>query len=61
MQLNSNPLTIATYLKHYDYAVIRDDGKHKLVQLKNFKLVQIESIEDDSYTIQEAVGATSRL
>jgi hypothetical protein len=53
MQLNSNPLTIDTYLKHYDYAVIRDEGKHKLVQLENLKLVQIESSEDDSYTIQE--------
>jgi hypothetical protein len=53
MQLNSNPLTIDIYLKHYGYVVIRDEGKHKLVQLKNLKLVQIESIEDDSYTIQE--------
>jgi hypothetical protein len=53
MQLNSNPLTIDSYLNHYDYAVIRDEGKNKLVQLKNLKLVQIESSEDDSYTIQE--------
>jgi hypothetical protein len=53
MQLNSNPLTIDTYLNHYGYAVIRDEEKNKLVQLKNLKLVQIESIEDDSYTIQE--------
>jgi hypothetical protein len=53
MQLNSNPLTIDIYLKHYDYAVIRDDGENKLVQLKNLKLVQIESIADDSYAIQE--------
>jgi hypothetical protein len=53
MQLNSNPLTIDTYLKHYGYAVIRDEEKHKLVQLKNLKLVQIESSEDDSYAIQE--------
>lgn len=53
MQLNSNRLTIDTYLKHYDYAVIRDEEKHKLFQLKNLKLVQIESSEDDSYVIQE--------
>ena len=53
MQLQSNPMTIDTYLKHYGYAVIRDDGKYKLVQLKNLKLVQIESSEDDSYAIQE--------
>jgi hypothetical protein len=53
MQLQSNPMTIDTYLEHYGYAAIRDDRKHKLVQLKNLKLVQIESIEDDSYTIQE--------
>ncbi len=53
MQLNSNPLTIDTYLKHYDYAAIQDDEKNKLVQLKNLKLIQIESSEDDSYVIQE--------
>jgi hypothetical protein len=53
MQLNSNPLTIDSYLNHYGYAAIRDDGKNKFVQLKNLKLVQIESSEDDSYTIQE--------
>jgi hypothetical protein len=53
MQLSSNPLTIDAYLNHYGYAVIRDEGKNKLFQLKNLKLVQIELIEDDSYTIQE--------
>jgi hypothetical protein len=53
MQLNSNPMTIDTYLEHYGYAAIRDDEKHKLVQLKNLKLVQIELREDDSYVIQE--------
>ena len=53
MQLQSNPMTIDTYLEHYGYAPIRDDGKHKLVQLKNLKLVQIELREDDSYIIQE--------
>jgi hypothetical protein len=53
MQLNSNPLTLDSYLNHYGYTAIRDDGKYKLVQLKNLKLVQIESSEDDSYTIQE--------
>jgi hypothetical protein len=53
MQLNSNFLTIDSYLKHYDYAVIRAEGKNKLVQLKNLKLVQIESSEDRSYIIQE--------
>ena len=37
----------------YGYAAIRDDEKHKLVQLKNLKLVQIELREDDSYVIQE--------
>jgi hypothetical protein len=53
MQLNSNLLTIDVYLEHYVYAVIRDDEKHKLVQLKNLKLIQIESSEDNSYVIQE--------
>lgn len=53
MQLQSNPMTITTYLEHYGYAVIRAEGEHKLVQLKNLKLVQIESIPDRSYIIQE--------
>lgn len=53
MQLQSNPLTISTYLEHYGYAVIRAEGEHKLVQLKNLKLVQIESRPDCSYIIQE--------
>ena len=53
MQVKFNPLSIDTYLKHYDYTAIRDDEKHKLVQLKNLKLVQIEFSADDSYIIQE--------
>ena len=53
MQVKLNPLSIDTYLKHYGYTAIRDDGKHKLVQLKNLKLVQIELSADDSYIIQE--------
>jgi hypothetical protein len=53
MQLQSNPTTIATYLEHYGYAVIRAEGEHKLVQLKNLKLVQIESRDDGGYIIQE--------
>jgi hypothetical protein len=53
MQLQSNPMTIDAYLQHYGYTVILDDEKHKLVQLKNLKLVQIESSEDNSYVIQE--------
>jgi hypothetical protein len=53
MQLQSNPMTISTYLEHYGYAVIRAEGEHKLVQLKNLKLVQIELREDGSYMTQE--------
>jgi hypothetical protein len=53
MQLQSNLITIDTYLKHCGYAVIRDEEKNKLVQLKNLKLVQIESSVDNSYIIQE--------
>jgi hypothetical protein len=53
MQLQHNPMTIEHYLKHYNYAIIRDDGKHKLVQLNNLKLVEIELREDNSYIIQE--------
>lgn len=53
MQLQSNPTTIANYLEYYGYAVIRSEGQRKLVQLKNLKLVQIESILNRSYIIQE--------
>jgi hypothetical protein len=53
MQLQHNPMTIERYLQHYNYAIIRDDGKHKLVQLNNLKLVEIELREDNSYIIQE--------
>jgi hypothetical protein len=53
MQLQFNPITIDTYLQHCGYTPIQDDGKHKLVQLKNLKLVQIESSADNSYIIQE--------
>ena len=60
MQLNSNPLNIDTYLKHYGYTAIRDEGKHKLIQLKNLKLVQIESSADNSYIIQEVTQGKAR-
>jgi hypothetical protein len=53
MQLQHSHMPIDTYLKHYNYAIIRDDGKHKLVQLKNLKLVEIELRECNSYVIQE--------
>jgi hypothetical protein len=53
MQLKSTPITIDTYLNHYGYTAIISTENYKLVQLKNLKLVQIESSEDNSYTIQE--------
>ncbi len=53
MQLQSNFLTIDTYLDRYEYIPVQDDGKCKLVQLKNLKLVRVESSGNNSYTIQE--------
>jgi hypothetical protein len=53
MQLNYKPMTIKRYLKHYDYTPIIDNGQNLLVQLKNFKLVQIELGENSGCTLQE--------
>jgi hypothetical protein len=53
MQLQSNPMTVATYLKHYDYPVIRGENNCQLVQLKNLKLIEIELKKDGNYTLQE--------
>jgi hypothetical protein len=53
MQLRHKPITIDTYLAHCEYIPVRDDGENILVQLKNLKLVQIQSKENNSYIIQE--------
>jgi hypothetical protein len=53
MKLETYQLTIDEYLDRLNYAVIRFEGRNKLIQLKNLKLVQIESSADNSYVIQE--------
>jgi hypothetical protein len=53
MEFHSYPMTIDNYLEHNGYATIIDDGKHKLIQLKNLKLIQIELRGNNSYIIQE--------
>jgi hypothetical protein len=53
MKLEAYQLTVDEYLDRLNYAVIRSEGRNKLIQLKNLKLVQIESDTDNSYVIQE--------
>ncbi len=53
MKLETYQLTVDEYLNRLNYAVIRTEGRNKLIQLKNLKLVQIESDTDNSYVIQE--------
>ncbi len=53
MKLETYQLTIEEYLDRLNYAVIRSERNTKLIQLKNLKLVQIESSADNSYVIQE--------
>lgn len=53
MKLETYQLTVDEYLNRLNYAVIRTEGRNKLIQLKNLKLVQIESDADNSYVIQE--------
>ncbi|WP_309729919.1 hypothetical protein [Chamaesiphon sp. OTE_75_metabat_556] len=53
MKLEAYQITINEYLDQLNYSVIRSDGRNKLIQLKNLKLVQIESSADNSYVIQE--------
>lgn len=53
MKLEAYQITVDEYLNRLNYAVIRTEGRNKLIQLKNLKLVQIESDPDNSYVIQE--------
>jgi hypothetical protein len=53
MKLETYQLTVEEYLDRLNYAVIRSEGSTKLIQLRNLKLVQIESSADNSYVIQE--------
>lgn len=53
MELETYQVTIDRYLSYYEYAVIRDDGSIKLIQLRNLKLVRLESLDRNKYNIQE--------
>jgi hypothetical protein len=53
MKLETYQMTVDEYLDQLNYAVIRSEGRNKLIQLRNLKLVQIESSADNSYVIQE--------
>jgi hypothetical protein len=54
MKLETYQITVDEYLARLNYAVIRDEGVHKLIQLNNLKLVRIESLDNHKYIIQEA-------
>jgi hypothetical protein len=53
MKLETYQITVDEYLVRLDYAVIRDEGRHKLIQLDNLKLVRVEALDNHKYNIQE--------
>jgi hypothetical protein len=53
MKLETYQITVDEYLARLDYAVIRDEGVHKLIQLKNLKLVLVEALDNHKYIVQE--------
>ena len=53
MKLETYQITVDDYLARLNYAVIRDEGVHKLIQLKNLKLVLVEALDNHKYIIQE--------
>jgi hypothetical protein len=53
MKLETYQITVDEYLARLNYAVIRDEGVHKLIQLKNLKLVLVEALDNHKYIIQE--------
>jgi hypothetical protein len=53
MKLEAYQITVDEYLARLDYAVIRDEGVHKLIQLRNLKLVVVEALDNHKYIIQE--------
>ncbi len=53
MKLETYQITVDEYLARLNYAVIRDEGIHKLIQLKNLKLVLVEALDKHKYIIQE--------
>jgi hypothetical protein len=53
MKLETYQITVDEYLKRLNHAVIRDEGLHKIIQLKNLKLVLVEALDNQKYIIQE--------
>jgi hypothetical protein len=53
MKLETYQITVDEYLNRLNYAVIHDEGLHKLIQLKNLKLVVVEALDNHKYIIQE--------
>ena len=53
MKLETYQITVDEYLNRLNYAVISNEGVHKLIQLKNLKLVLIEVLDNHKYIIQE--------
>jgi hypothetical protein len=53
MKLETYQITVDEYLTRLNYAVIRDEGLQKLIQLKNLKLVLVEALDNYKYIIQE--------
>jgi hypothetical protein len=53
MKLETYQITVDEYLNRLNCAVIPDEGLHKLIQLKNLKLVVVEALDNHKYLIQE--------
>jgi hypothetical protein len=53
MKLETYQVTVDRYLAHHGYAVIQDNGESKLIQLKNLKLVWIDSLDSHKYDLEE--------
>lgn len=53
MKLETYQITVDEYLNRLKYAVIRDEGLQKLIQLKNLKLVVVEALDNHKYIIRE--------
>jgi hypothetical protein len=53
MKLETYQITVDEYLKRLNHAVIRDEGLHKIIQLKNLRLVLVEALDNQKYIIQE--------
>jgi hypothetical protein len=53
MKLETYQITVDEYLNRLNYAVIHDEGLHKLIQLKNLKLVVVEALDNHKYIIKE--------